>query len=79
MNGPGEAWAGVAELADAQDLGSCGATRGGSSPPLRTVQTSKGYIHGSWYRGRRSLLYAKPETKAMTPKGIKALIRKYSS
>ena len=28
--------AGVAELADAQDLGSCGATRGGSSPPART-------------------------------------------
>ena len=26
----------VAELADAQDLGSCGATRGGSSPPFRT-------------------------------------------
>ncbi len=35
MCGPGETWAGVAELADAQDLGSCGATRGGSSPPLR--------------------------------------------
>ncbi len=35
MNGPGEAWAGVAELADAQDLGSCGVTRGGSSPPPR--------------------------------------------
>ena len=28
--------AGVAELADAQDLGSCGATRGGSNPFART-------------------------------------------
>ena len=26
----------VAELADAHDLGSCGATRGGSSPLIRT-------------------------------------------
>ena len=31
----------VAELADAQDLGSCGETRGGSSPPSRTKK-SKG-------------------------------------
>ncbi len=29
----------MAELADAQDLGSCGATRGGSSPPFRTNMT----------------------------------------
>ena len=28
----------VAELVDAQDLGSCGATRGGSSPPSRTMR-----------------------------------------
>ena len=28
--------AGVAELVDAQDLGSCGVTRGGSSPSTRT-------------------------------------------
>ena len=28
--------AGVAEMADAQDLGSCGATRGGSNPFART-------------------------------------------
>jgi molybdopterin-synthase adenylyltransferase len=31
----------VAELADAQDLGSCGVTRGGSSPPLRTKFNSR--------------------------------------
>jgi hypothetical protein len=31
----------VAELADAHDLGSCGATRGGSSPLIRTSH-SKG-------------------------------------
>ena len=29
--------AGVAEMADAQDLGSCGATRGGSNPFARTT------------------------------------------
>src|SRR5439155_24350957 len=29
--------AGVAELADAQDLGSCDASRGGSSPSARTI------------------------------------------
>ena len=34
----------VAELVDAQDLGSCGATRGGSSPPFRT---SRSLIDGS--------------------------------
>jgi hypothetical protein len=27
----------VAELADAHDLGSCGVTRGGSSPLIRTI------------------------------------------
>lgn len=27
----------VAELADAQDLGSCGETRGGSTPPSRSA------------------------------------------
>ena len=31
----------VAELADALDLGSSEATRGGSSPPFRTLCTSK--------------------------------------
>src|SRR3954454_24275368 len=30
--------AGVAELADAQDLGSCDASRGGSSPSARTMR-----------------------------------------
>ncbi len=33
----------VAELVDAQDLGSCGETRGGSSPPSRTIFRS-GFI-----------------------------------
>ena len=32
----------VAELADAQDLGSCGETRGGSSPPFRTNNSPRG-------------------------------------
>jgi hypothetical protein len=30
----------VAELVDAQDLGSCGLGRGGSSPPFRTFFVS---------------------------------------
>ena len=30
----------MAELADAHDLGSCGATRGGSSPLIRTSYVS---------------------------------------
>lgn len=30
--------AGVAELVDAQDLGSCAARRGGSSPSTRTIK-----------------------------------------
>ncbi len=34
--------AGVAELADAQDLGSCGATRGGSNPFARTIGIREG-------------------------------------
>ena len=34
--------AGVAELADAQDLGSCDASRGGSSPSARTIARSQG-------------------------------------
>src|SRR5581483_7001479 len=34
--------AGVAELADAQDLGSCDASRGGSSPSARTTRLAEG-------------------------------------
>ena len=34
--------AGVAELADAQDLGSCDASRGGSSPSARTTGVAQG-------------------------------------
>src|SRR5688572_13889764 len=37
-----ECFAGVAELADAQDLGSCDASRGGSSPSARTTRMSCG-------------------------------------
>ena len=33
----------VAELADAQDLGSCGETRGGSTPLSRTLLRPSGY------------------------------------
>jgi hypothetical protein len=35
--GPSKAAAGVAELADALDLGSSDANRGGSNPPARTM------------------------------------------
>jgi hypothetical protein len=36
-NGSHAPYAKVAELADALDLGSSGETRGGSSPPFRTI------------------------------------------
>ena len=39
---PAEAAAGVAELADALDLGSSDANRGGSSPPARTTAQPPG-------------------------------------
>ena len=36
-------YAGVAELVDAQDLGSCAARRGGSSPSTRTKLIGKNH------------------------------------
>ena len=36
MRGQSALCAGVVELVDTQDLGSCGASRGGSSPSART-------------------------------------------
>ncbi len=45
-------YAGVAELADAQDLGSCAAKRAGSSPVTRTNQES--YVLGLLYMPERS-------------------------
>src|SRR5437879_8401120 len=44
----------VAELGDAQDLGSCGATRGGSSPSGRIAASCKDVAHpGPWHSSTR--------------------------
>jgi hypothetical protein len=50
----------VAELADALDLGSSGATRGGSSPPFRMVCRKKNDLRGASRGRNRPILQPLP-------------------
>src|SRR5213593_5030067 len=59
----------VAELADAQDLGSCGETRGGSSPPSRTNSLQQGSREKGSVSPRRYAKSDMPDSAAFTKGG----------